>query len=93
MAETRTKKKRGKKGDVLDRYGVSPELALDLLRDMLLYSTDYPHRQFSGSDPLPAGLPEEALPDILSGNALKAYPRLAAEPALREAAAILEETT
>ena len=61
--------------------------------DMLLYSTDYPHRQFSGSDPLPAGLPEEALPDILSGNALKAYPRLAAEPALREAAAILEETT
>ena len=37
MAETRTKKKRGKKGDVLDRYGVSPELALDLLRDMLLY--------------------------------------------------------
>ena len=61
--------------------------------DMLLYSTDYPHRQFTGSDPLPAGLPEEALPDILSGNALKAYPRLAAEPALREAAAILEETT
>ena len=37
MAETKTKKKRGKKGDVLDRYGVSPELALDLLRNMLLY--------------------------------------------------------
>ena len=37
MAETKTKKKRGKKGDVMDRYGVSPELALDLLRDMLLY--------------------------------------------------------
>lgn len=60
--------------------------------DMLLYSTDYPHRQFAGSDPLPAGLPDESLPGILSGNALKAYPRLAAEPALRDAAAILEET-
>lgn len=60
--------------------------------DMLLYSTDYPHRQFAGFDPLPAGLPEDSLPDILSGNAMKAWPRLADDPALREAAGTLEET-
>ena len=61
--------------------------------DMLLYSTDYPHRQFAGEDPLPAGLPEEALPNILAGNALKAWPRLAADPALRDAVETLEATT
>ncbi len=37
MAETTTKKRGGKKRDVLGEYDVSPELALDLLRDMLLY--------------------------------------------------------
>jgi len=37
MAETRTRKKSTKKKDVLKQHGVSPELALDLLRDMLLY--------------------------------------------------------
>ncbi|WP_246225802.1 amidohydrolase family protein [Chelativorans xinjiangense] len=61
--------------------------------DMLLYSTDYPHRQFTGDEPLPAGLPEEALPGILVANALRAYPRLADDPAVRQAAEAMEETT
>jgi len=37
MAETTTKKRSAKKQSALDRSGVSAELALDLLRDMLLY--------------------------------------------------------
>lgn len=57
--------------------------------DMLLFSTDWPHRQFD-RDPLPEGFPEKALPGLLSGNALRAWPRLAADPAV--AAAALEET-
>lgn len=61
--------------------------------DMLLFSTDYPHRQFSGSDPLPEGLPEEALPGILAGNALRAYPRLARDPAVAGKTAELEATS
>ena len=61
--------------------------------DMLLYSTDYPHRQFAGDAPLPAGLPDEALPGILAGNALRAYPRLADDTAVRRATETVEETT
>ena len=60
--------------------------------DMLLYSTDYPHRQFTGDTPLPEGLPAESIPGILAGNALQAYPRLADDPAVRDAVKILEET-
>ena len=37
MAETKTKKKSTGKQDVFKKHGVSPELALDLMRDMLLY--------------------------------------------------------
>lgn len=37
MADTKTKPKKSKKKDVLQQHGVSPELARDLLRDMLLY--------------------------------------------------------
>ena len=37
MAETKTKAKKKKKGDPFAEHGVSEELALDLLRDMLLY--------------------------------------------------------
>ena len=38
MAETKAKsKKTKKKQDVFERHGVSPELARDLMRDMLLY--------------------------------------------------------
>ena len=61
--------------------------------DMLLYSTDYPHRQFTGDDPLPAGLPAEALPGILAGNAMKAYPRLADDPVVKAATKMWEETS
>lgn len=59
--------------------------------DMLLYSTDFPHRQFEGFEPLPDGLPDASVPGILAGNALKAYPRLRADPALRHAVGGLEE--
>jgi len=37
MAQTKTKKKSAAGADVFERSGVSPELALDLLREMLLY--------------------------------------------------------
>lgn len=37
MAETKTKAKKKKKSDPFVEYGVSEELGLDLLRDMLLY--------------------------------------------------------
>ena len=37
MAQTKTKKRAGRPEDAFDQYGVSPELALDLLREMLLY--------------------------------------------------------
>jgi pyruvate dehydrogenase E1 component alpha subunit len=37
MAQTKIKKKVGGPADAFDQYGVSPELALDLLREMLLY--------------------------------------------------------
>ncbi|POF27976.1 amidohydrolase family protein [Roseibium marinum] len=58
--------------------------------DMLLYSSDYPHRQFTGDDPLPEGLSEDALVGILAGNALRAYPRLADDPVVRRAGETLE---
>ncbi|WP_118135004.1 amidohydrolase family protein [Oceanicella sp. SM1341] len=48
--------------------------------DLLLFSTDFPHRHFEGDAALPAGLPEESLPAILSGNAARACPRLAPAP-------------
>lgn len=58
--------------------------------DMLLFSTDYPHRQFA-EDPVPAGFPEEALPGLYAGNALNAYPRLAGDPAVPEGLKTEEE--
>lgn len=61
--------------------------------DMLLHSTDYPHRQFTGNDPVPAGFPQEALPGLLAGNALAAWPRLAADPATAPARRKMEEPT
>lgn len=59
--------------------------------DMLLYASDFPHRQFTGDDPLPVGIPAVDLPGILHGNALRAWPRLSGDPAVR-AAQPLEET-
>jgi predicted TIM-barrel fold metal-dependent hydrolase len=68
-------------GRVLDHIGTT---------GMLLFSTDYPHWQFEGDGALPRSLPDAALPGILSGNALRAYPRLAAETASAARAAELE---
>ncbi|MDF0602009.1 amidohydrolase family protein [Psychromarinibacter sp. C21-152] len=50
---------------------------------MLLFSTDFPHRQFDG-DPVPEGFPDDARPGLFAGNALRAYPRLATDPAVPE---------
>lgn len=44
--------------------------------DMLLFSTDYPHWQFDGDDPLPRGLPSELIDRISRENPLNTYPRL-----------------
>ena len=59
--------------------------------DMLLFATDFPHRQFA-RDPLPEGLPDEAAPQVLAGNALRAWRRLAPDSAAA-AAPKMEETT
>ena len=44
--------------------------------DVLLFSTDWPHWRFDGTDALPAGLPEKLRPRLLRENALATYPRL-----------------
>lgn len=43
---------------------------------MLLFSTDYPHRQFDGADPWPAGFSDALKRRLLIDNPLRAYPRL-----------------
>jgi len=44
--------------------------------DVLLFSTDWPHWRFEGTDALPPGLPDRLLPRVLRENALDTYPRL-----------------
>jgi len=44
--------------------------------EMLLFSTDYPHWHFEGTDAIPAGLPKTLLPKVLLDNALATYQRL-----------------
>ena len=44
--------------------------------DMLMFSTDYPHWHFDGTDALPDGLPDRLVRKILTENALKTYGRL-----------------
>jgi uncharacterized protein len=44
--------------------------------DMLLFSTDYPHWQFEGTDAMPDGLPDALIRKILIDNPLETYPRL-----------------
>jgi uncharacterized protein len=44
--------------------------------DMLLFSTDYPHWQFEGTDAMPDGLPDALVKKILIDNPLETYPRL-----------------
>ena len=61
-----------------------PEDAGDIARifehlgsnELVLFSTDYPHWQFDGDDPLPAGLPEELISPILVDNPRQTYARL-----------------
>jgi predicted TIM-barrel fold metal-dependent hydrolase len=44
--------------------------------DMLMFSTDYPHWHFDGTDAIPDGLPDALVRKILTENALKTYSRL-----------------
>lgn len=44
--------------------------------DVLLYSSDYPHWQFDGNDPMPRGIPAGLAGRIMRDNPLKTYPRL-----------------
>jgi len=44
--------------------------------EMLLFSTDYPHWHFEGTDAIPTGLPDTILNKVLVDNALATYPRL-----------------
>ena len=44
--------------------------------EMLLFSSDYPHWQFDGDDPMPPGIPAHMLDKIGRENALNTYPRL-----------------
>jgi uncharacterized protein len=47
--------------------------------EMLLYSSDYPHWQFDGNDPVPAWLPASLRRKIMIDNPLATYPRLGDE--------------
>jgi uncharacterized protein len=61
-----------------------PETAPDVTRvfehlgsdELVLFSTDYPHWQFDGADPLPPGLPDDLIRKILIDNPLQTYSRL-----------------
>ncbi len=44
--------------------------------EMLLFATDYPHWQFDGNDPLPAGLAYDLVRKILVDNPRQTYARL-----------------
>jgi predicted TIM-barrel fold metal-dependent hydrolase len=44
--------------------------------EVLLFSTDWPHWRFDGTDALPPGLPERLRARVLRDNALDTYPRL-----------------
>ena len=43
---------------------------------MLLFSTDYPHWHFDGTDAVPNGLPDDLVRKILIDNPLETYSRL-----------------
>ena len=44
--------------------------------DLLLFSTDYPHWQFDGTEAMPMGLPPDLVRKICVDNPRAAYPRL-----------------
>lgn len=52
--------------------------------DMLLFSTDYPHQHFEGTNALPAALSGTLESKVLAENALATYTRLSQPPAARE---------
>jgi predicted TIM-barrel fold metal-dependent hydrolase len=54
------------------------EVLLDMIGsdEVLLFSTDWPHWRFDGTDALPPGLPARLRPKLLRDNALDTYPRL-----------------
>jgi predicted TIM-barrel fold metal-dependent hydrolase len=52
--------------------------------DMLLFSTDYPHQHFEGTNALPAALSGTLERKVLAENALATYTRLGQPPAARE---------
>ena len=43
---------------------------------MLLFSTDFPHWHFDGTNALPPGLSEALIQKIATANPLATYPRL-----------------
>jgi predicted TIM-barrel fold metal-dependent hydrolase len=53
--------------------------------EMLLFSTDYPHAHFEGTDALPCVLAGSVAAKVLAENALATYPRLRPQQAAREA--------
>lgn len=66
----------------LDAPGDAGGLAMVLEQlgsdDMLLFASDYPHWQYDGDDPVPAGIPAGMLQKMMVENALATYPRLRA---------------
>jgi hypothetical protein len=44
--------------------------------ELLLFSTDYPHWQFDGTDVLPDGLPESLVRRMMLDNPRATYARL-----------------
>ncbi len=57
---------------------LSMELVLDQIgsEDMLLFSTDWPHWQFDGDDPFPAGFSPARRRRVMLDNPLATYPFL-----------------
>ena len=51
--------------------------------EMLLFSTDYPHWHYDGTDAIPDGLPDHLLRRIMVENPLKTYSRLAQERSIQ----------
>jgi predicted TIM-barrel fold metal-dependent hydrolase len=44
---------------------------------LLLFSTDYPHWHFEGTDAMPKSIPADLARKIMVDNPLETYPRLA----------------
>ena len=65
-------------------FHAPPEAAAEVLRmlgheEMFLMATDFPHWQFDGTDPYPAGFSGGLRDRIAAENPLRTYPRLARE--------------